>query len=98
VIEEACGERYFRALQALDVDITNAAHEGIAALRATGAVRAIVTTNFDRLIENALERQAVRYQVAFDGDQFLRLRDRLLAVLDLFGAEGNLRRAGNARF
>src|SRR5664279_768820 len=34
VIEEMCGVRYFNALQALDVDVTNAAHRGIAALTA----------------------------------------------------------------
>src|SRR5215831_13591806 len=51
IIEEMCGERYFRALQALDVRITNAGHEGIAGLGAAGAIRAVVTTNFDRLIE-----------------------------------------------
>jgi hypothetical protein len=51
--EEMCGERYFRALQALDVDIVNNGHRGIAALAAGGAVSAIVTTNFDRLIEHA---------------------------------------------
>src|ERR1700753_2764857 len=46
VIEEVCGDRYFRALQSLDVNVANAAHEGIAALAAAGALRAIVTTNF----------------------------------------------------
>ena len=77
VIEEMCGERYFRGLQALDVHVTNAAHEGIAALTAAGAVRAIVTTNFDRLIEYALDRKGVPYEAAFDTEGFIRLRDRL---------------------
>ena len=55
LIEEMCGERYFRALQALDIDVMNPSHDGIAALAAAGAVRAVVTTNFDRLIEQALD-------------------------------------------
>jgi hypothetical protein len=79
VIEEMCGDRYFRALQALDVDVTNSAHNGIAALAAAGAVRAIVTTNFDRLIERALERQGIAYEAAFDTAGFIRIRDRLTA-------------------
>src|SRR5690349_4013203 len=32
VIEAMCGDRYFRALQALDVDVINASHHAIAAL------------------------------------------------------------------
>jgi SIR2-like domain len=79
VIEEMCGERYFRALQALDVDVTNAGHEGIAALTASGAVRAIVTTNFDCLIERALDLRGIAYEAVFDTEGFIRLRDRLAA-------------------
>lgn len=79
VIEEMCGERYFKALQALDVDVTNSGHEGIAALTAAGGVRAIVTTNFDRLIERALDCRDVAYEAAFDTERYTRLRDRLKA-------------------
>jgi hypothetical protein len=82
VIEEMCGERYFRALQALDVDVANAGHEGIAALTSAGAVRAIVTTNFDRLIERALDRRGIAYEVALDTASFTRLRDRLATGSD----------------
>ena len=32
LIEEMCGDRYFHALQSLDVDVMNACHEGISAL------------------------------------------------------------------
>ncbi len=57
--------------------VTSEGHERIAALTAAGAVRAIVTTNFDRLIERALDRQGVAYEPAFDTEGFIRLRDRL---------------------
>src|SRR5579872_6398063 len=80
VIEEMCGDRYFRALQALDVHATNPAHEAIAALAAAGAIRAVVTTNFDRLIERAFDRRGVAYEAAFDTQRFIRLRDRLNAA------------------
>src|SRR5262245_20324352 len=56
LIEEMCGERYFRGLQALDIDVINASHEGIAALADAGCIKAVVTTNFDRLIEYAFQR------------------------------------------
>jgi hypothetical protein len=79
VIEEMCGDRYFRALQALDVQATNAAHEGIADLAAAGAIRAVVTTNFDRLIERAFDRRGIALESAFDTERFIRLRDRLNA-------------------
>lgn len=66
IIEEMCGERYFHALQALDVSVINVAHDGIAALAEAGALKAIVTTNFDRLIERALDQRGVPYVVAYD--------------------------------
>ncbi len=96
VIEEMCGVRYFHALQALDVDVTNAAHRGIAALTASGAVRAIVTTNFDRLIERALETHLIAYQVAYDTKGYVEVRDRLVAgeagpipVIKIHGSVGD---------
>lgn len=73
LIEERCGERYFRALTALDVATFNGGHAGIAALAAGGAVRAVVTTNFDRLIERALDERGVSYQVACDDRSYLSL-------------------------
>src|SRR5688572_7284906 len=79
LIEEACGDRYFRGLQSLDIDVVNAAHEGIASLAAAGKVRAIVTTNFDRLIERALERRTIRYRVALDDDGFVNMGRALQA-------------------
>lgn len=77
LIEEVCGDRYFRALQSLDVDVMNACHEGISALASGGALKAIVTTNFDRLIEQALDRRGVKYEVAYDDVGFGSLCKRL---------------------
>jgi hypothetical protein len=78
LIAEMCGDRYFRALQAFDIDVINAAHDGISALAAAGALKAVVTTNFDRLIERSLERRGVPYVVAYDaagyGELLVRLR------------------------
>jgi hypothetical protein len=52
--EDECGEDYFRMFQALDVEAWNPGHAVIAALAAAGIVRAVITTNFDRLIELAI--------------------------------------------
>ena len=52
--EDECGEDYFRMFQALDVEAWNPGHAVIAALAAVGIVRAVITTNFDRLIELAI--------------------------------------------
>jgi tetratricopeptide (TPR) repeat protein len=76
VIEEMAGERYFRALQALDIDLVNGGHEGLAALAAAGALRGIVTTNFDRLIELALARRGIDHVVAYDDPGFVQMSRR----------------------
>ena len=52
--EDECGEDYFRMFQALDVEAWNPGHAVIAALAAAEIVRAVITTNFDRLIELAI--------------------------------------------
>jgi hypothetical protein len=77
LIEEMCGDRYFRALQSLDVDTINAGHDGIAALAAAGALKAVVTTNFDQLIERALDKRGVNYAVAKDDVGYVKMLQRL---------------------
>jgi len=79
LIEEMCGERYFRALQALDVDVINEGHDGIAALAAAGSLKAVVTTNFDRLIERALDKHGVRHVVAYDDAGYVEMAKHLSA-------------------
>lgn len=82
IIEEMCGERYFHALQALDVDVPNPAHESLAELAARGAIRAIVTTNFDRLIERSLESRGVAVVTAFDERGYEEASRRLARPLE----------------
>jgi hypothetical protein len=79
ILEEACGEHYFRALQSLDVDATNEAHRAIAWLAKHGVVRAVVTTNFDRLVEKALDAYDVPCDVAFDPPTYARCLATLTA-------------------
>jgi SIR2-like protein len=77
LVEEMCGDRYFRALQALDVDAINGGHYVIAALASSGFIRAIVTTNFDPLIERALDQRGVSYTAAFNEAGFIAVAERL---------------------
>lgn len=81
IIEEECGETYFHVLQSLDSPQGNFAHESIAALAAAGHVRAIVTTNFDRLIERALSARGVLFRSYYNAQHYEELR----AVLEAGG-------------
>ena len=63
IIEDECGPDYFRVLQGLDADEWNGCHAAIAALAKAGFVAAVVTTNFDRLLERALDAAGVQHCV-----------------------------------
>jgi len=95
IIEEDSGEVYFEALQSLDVTTRNASHEGIAWLAARGALAAIVTTNFDHLIDEALAARGVEFEVAFDPTSYEQCLVRLsqpaatLQVLKVHGSVKN---------
>lgn len=58
------GELYFPVLDALDGAAPNANHHALAQLAREGRLRALVTTNFDTLIERAFAEQGVPLQVA----------------------------------
>ena len=66
LIEDEVGHDYFRVLQALDTEDRNACHDAIATLAASGCFAAIVTTNFDRLLERALDAAGVDHRVYFE--------------------------------
>jgi tetratricopeptide (TPR) repeat protein len=70
LIEDEIGHDYFRVLQALDTDDCNSCHQAIAALAANGSLAAIVTTNFDRLFERALDAAGVDYRVYIAPEDF----------------------------
>lgn len=88
---ECAGVSYFEALQALDVAVTNRCHRALAALATGKRLAAIVTTNFDALIESALDEAGVPYAVAFDQDGFERLareapHDDVLPIIKIHGS------------
>jgi hypothetical protein len=70
ILHEVSGDRYFRALSCLDVAAINTAHARLAALLAGGHVSGVITTNFDRLIERAIEASDSAVNAAFDADGF----------------------------
>jgi hypothetical protein len=76
-LEECAGIHYFEALRSLDISHVNRCHSALAALAKAGRLAAIVTTNFDRLIEIALDKANVPFAIACDQDSFTRLGDEL---------------------
>lgn len=77
LMTEQCGESYFRVLQVLDVDETNPVHQDIAHLAKSGHLAAVVTTNFDRLVERALTQAGIDHRVYFDVAGFQALQQTL---------------------
>ena len=75
--EESLGEHYFALFEPLDIETWNDGHAALAACAATGLLRAVVTTNFDRLIELALDAVGVRPAVYCEPKDFDRLPDEL---------------------
>jgi tetratricopeptide (TPR) repeat protein/NAD-dependent SIR2 family protein deacetylase len=76
--EDECGADYFRIFQVLDIDAWNDGHAALAALAGAGLLRALITTNFDRLAERALRKARVRYRVFRDVAGF----DELARIVD----------------
>lgn len=73
LLEELCGERYFEAIQALGaVTQPNEIHNRIAWLAKQGVVRAVVTTNFDKLLERALDAHGVSYVAGYEANGYER--------------------------
>jgi hypothetical protein len=81
IMEEQCGETYFYALATLDVTQHNKSHTALAKLARAGHLRAVVTTNFDCLIERALAIEKVEFESFIQMDDFRRLHDRNLTEL-----------------
>jgi len=68
--EEALGAHYFELFKPLDIGTWNPAHAAIAALASTGLLRAVVTTNFDRLTELAMTAAGARPVVYASPSEF----------------------------
>ena len=81
IVKIVAGEGYFPVLQVLDSNCSNANHHAIADLARQGIVNAIVTTNFDTLIERAFDEAAVPLRVAVDEKAFSHPSDNGICTL-----------------
>ena len=61
-------QRYIDPREGEDIRKPTKAHHAIAQLAASGAVRVVITTNFDRLIENAMREEHVEPTVIASAD------------------------------
>ena len=66
-------QRYFEVLRCLDGDEPNGSHLALAALARAGHVRAIITTNFDRVLEAAFVRAGAPLDVLYRPEHFAAL-------------------------
>lgn len=71
--EEALGHHYFSLFAPLDIATWTDSHAAIAALATAGHLSAVVTTNFDRLIEHALTAAGIAFRVYCAPDEFTTL-------------------------
>ncbi|MDA8359615.1 MAG: SIR2 family protein [Actinomycetota bacterium] len=67
------------------------AHTAIADLCKRGLVQVIITTNFDRLIERALEHAGVKYQMAHDEQMLAGLAPLVRGVVTVLKVHGDYR-------
>ncbi len=65
-IVHSIGAAYFEVLRCIDSDRPNTNHLALAELAASGKLRAIVTTNFDRTIEAAFVARGIQLDVRAD--------------------------------
>ena len=92
LMEEEVGADYFSVWQSLDTRVYGPVHAGLADLAVRGRLTAIITTNFDRLIETALEERRAKIQVFFDAVGFEKLSGlsngqlNALPILKIYGS------------
>lgn len=70
ILHEVFGQAYFDVLRGLDSQSPNAAHAALVSLAQRGALRAIITTNFDRAVEAAFAAEGVSLRCIFREPDF----------------------------
>lgn len=69
--------------------LPTAAHQAIAELVAAGFIRVILTTNFDRLLERALEQRGIQPQVIHQSDQIAAMTPLVHVAVTLIKLHGD---------
>jgi tetratricopeptide (TPR) repeat protein len=77
VLAEFLHDRYFEVLRHLDSDRPNSTHLAIAWLARLGCVRAVITTNFDRVLEAAFAATGTSLHRCFQPEDFRALASDL---------------------
>ncbi len=77
VLAESMRDRYFEVLRHLDSDRPNPTHLAIAWLARLGCVRAVITTNFDRVLEAAFAATGTSLHRCFQPGDFRALASDL---------------------
>ncbi len=70
IINAHYGKSYFKVLKCLDSEEPNYVHTAIVELARMGYIKAIVTTNFDRLFELEFKKSKVPLDVHFQAEHF----------------------------
>lgn len=70
VVSQGAGESYFPLLELLDGTVPNANHFALVELARLGLLKAIVTTNFDTLIETAFRSEVVPLYTAVQNHDY----------------------------
>jgi hypothetical protein len=73
LMEDEIGADYFRVWQSLDTDAFGPVHAAVGELARRSRLAAVVTTNFDRLIEAALAAAGQPFEVLYDETTFAAL-------------------------
>ena len=76
LIEEEIGAEYFEVWKSISTETFGPAHAALAELAAAGRLAAVVTTNFDQLIEIAMRERQVACEVVHDERGFAALAAR----------------------
>lgn len=71
IVRGGAGSAYFPLLKLLDGSMPNANHLAMVELAKTGQISAIITTNFDTLVETSFQSKAVPLIVLFTDDDFV---------------------------
>ncbi|UYP48210.1 Photosystem I assembly protein Ycf3 [Candidatus Lokiarchaeum ossiferum] len=71
IITNRIGDSYFEVLQGLEGESPNEAHLWLAVLAKAGLLPAIITTNFDTLVERAFDAVGVPLEVIVDPNEYL---------------------------
>jgi tetratricopeptide (TPR) repeat protein len=88
LVEVLAGASYFNVLGSLDADIPNEAHRAVARLVRQGVIAAIVTTNFDSLIERALTEEGIAFDCYTRSFHYRRENERGCAIFKIHGSAG----------